>query len=73
MQEVKKVVIIGPESTGKSTLCQQLAEHYETLWCPEFARDFLMKNGTNYTFDDLLLIAKGQQTSEKKNCQSCFI
>lgn len=57
---LKKVVIIGPESTGKSTLCKQLAEHYQTIWCPEFARDYLLKHGMNYTFDDLLIIAKGQ-------------
>lgn len=60
MQEVKKIVVIGPESTGKSTLCKLLAKHYKTLWCPEFARDYLITNGTNYTYNDLLTIAKGQ-------------
>ncbi len=54
------IVVIGPESTGKSTLCSQLAEHYKTLWVPEFAREYLLKNGTNYSYEDLLLIAKGQ-------------
>ncbi|MBS4044139.1 MAG: ATP-binding protein [Chitinophagaceae bacterium] len=62
---VKKIVIIGPESTGKSTLCKQLAEHYNTLWCPEFAREYLLEHGTNYTFDDLLTIAKGQIVLEE--------
>jgi NadR type nicotinamide-nucleotide adenylyltransferase len=57
---MKKVVIIGPESTGKSTLCSQLAEHYKTVWCPEFAREYLLERGMNYTFDDLLKIAHGQ-------------
>ncbi|MFY7965197.1 MAG: AAA family ATPase [Chitinophagaceae bacterium] len=57
---IKKIVVIGPESTGKSTLCSQLAAHYKTLWCPEFARQYLIDNGTNYTFDDLATIAKGQ-------------
>lgn len=61
---LKKIVIIGPESTGKSTLCEQLAQHYETAWCPEFAREYLLSNGTNYEFDDLLTIAKGQLTME---------
>jgi NadR type nicotinamide-nucleotide adenylyltransferase len=60
MQEVKKIIAIGPESTGKSTLCSKLAAHYNTVWCPEYAREYLLKNGTNYTFDDLLTIAKGQ-------------
>lgn len=61
---LKKIVIIGPESTGKSTLCRQLAQHYETTWCPEFAREYLLTNGTNYEFDDLLTIAKGQLALE---------
>jgi NadR type nicotinamide-nucleotide adenylyltransferase len=60
MLQIKKIVVIGPESTGKSTLCEQLAKHYQTLWCPEFAREYLLKNGTTYSFDDLATIAKGQ-------------
>jgi NadR type nicotinamide-nucleotide adenylyltransferase len=61
---MKKIVIIGPESTGKSTLCEQLAQHYDSLWCPEFAREYLLTNGTNYTYGDLLSIAKGQLALE---------
>ena len=57
---MKKIVIIGPESTGKSTLTEQLANHYRTAWCPEFAREYLKENGTDYSFDDLLNIARGQ-------------
>src|SRR6185312_339760 len=60
METVKKIVVIGPESTGKSTLCEKLAEHYNTLWVPEYAREYLEKNGTEYSYDDLLIIAKGQ-------------
>ena len=56
----KKIVIIGPESTGKSTLCKLLAEHYKTVWCPEFAREYLMQLGRQYTYEDLLKIALGQ-------------
>ena len=55
-----KIVIIGPESTGKSTLCEALATHFSTLWCREYAREYLLEHGTDYTFDDLLVIAKGQ-------------
>ncbi len=57
---MKKVVIIGPECTGKSTLTSQLAAHYNTVWCPEFAREYLLQHGTKYTYDDLLNIAMGQ-------------
>src|SRR4030095_4084581 len=63
---LKKIVIIGPESTGKSTLCEQLAMHYNTVWCPEFARDYLLAHGTKYSYDDLLSIAKGQIELEEK-------
>ena len=63
---MKKIVIIGPESTGKSTLCEQLAAHYNTLWCPEYARAYLLQHGTNYSYDDLLTIAKGQLALENE-------
>jgi NadR type nicotinamide-nucleotide adenylyltransferase len=66
---LKKIAIIGPESTGKSTLCQQLAEHYHTLWCPEFAREYLLEYGMDYSYDDLLTIAKGQVALEEKFVQ----
>lgn len=66
---LKKVVIIGPESTGKSTLCQQLAAHFKTEWVPEYAREYLLKNGTGYTYDDLLTIAKGQLKLEDEISQ----
>jgi nicotinamide riboside kinase len=37
--------MFGPESTGKTTLSIQLADYYKTEWVPEFARDYLQKNG----------------------------
>ena len=66
---LKKIVVIGPESTGKSTLCEQLAQHYDTLWCPEYAREYLLKHGKGYNYDDLLTIAKGQIELEEKVTQ----
>ena len=63
---LRKIVIIGPESTGKSTLCEMLAQHYATEWCPEFAREWLLTNGRDYQFDDLLTIAKGQIALEEE-------
>ena len=63
---MKRIVIIGPESTGKSTLCQQLAEHYHTAWCPEFAREYLSKRGMNYSLQDLTAIAKGQMELQEQ-------
>lgn len=60
MKPIQKIVVLGPESTGKSTLCAALAAHYQTIWTPEYARTFLSEQGTKYTYDDLLTIAKGQ-------------
>ena len=71
MSEIKKIVAIGPESTGKSTLCSQLAEHYQTVWCAEYAREYLEKNGKEYNYDDLLTIAKGQIDLEQLSVASC--
>lgn len=61
---IKKIVILGPESTGKSTLCIQLADHFQTVWVKEYAREYLEANGTQYTFESLLDIAKGQLALE---------
>jgi NadR type nicotinamide-nucleotide adenylyltransferase len=61
---IKKVVAIGPESTGKSTLCKQLAEQFETMWCPEYAREYLNQNGVKYVYDNLKKIAQGQLMME---------
>src|SRR5688500_7181723 len=60
----RRIVITGPESTGKSSLCKQLAEHYNTSWVPEYAREYLQKHGMNYTYNDLLAIARRQLTIE---------
>lgn len=62
----EKIVVIGPESTGKSTLCEQLALQYKTAWVPEFARQFLLELKRPYDYDDLLVIAKGQLELEDR-------
>jgi len=61
---LKKIVIIGPESTGKSTLCEGLAAHYDTEWVQEYARGYMMAHGTAYGYDDLSTIARGQLALE---------
>ena len=68
---VKKVAIIGPESTGKSTLSERLANHYQTLWVPEYARQYLTQHGMAYTYDALLTIAKGQVALEEEYLAKC--
>ncbi len=64
MPAPKKVVILGPESTGKSTVCAFLADHYHTAWVPEFARKYLLELGRPYQYDDLITIARGQLQAE---------
>ncbi len=62
--EVVKIAFYGPESTGKTTLAQQLADEFQSLWVPEFARDYLQKkwDATQQICqpEDLLPIAIGQ-------------
>ncbi len=55
-----KIVLTGPESTGKTTLARQLAEHYQTLWVPEYARFYLSRLRRSYKQEDVLEIAKSQ-------------
>ena len=68
-----KVVLYGPESTGKTTLAKQLAEHYKTLWVPEYMREYLQKKWDIekklVEKEDLIPIAKGQLQLEKEVSQ----
>ncbi|MBX0291096.1 ATP-binding protein [Hymenobacter sp. HSC-4F20] len=59
-----RVALTGPESTGKTTLSRLLAEHYRTAWAPEYARQYLEKQGPRYTLADLEEIARGQLDAE---------
>jgi len=52
-----KIVIIGPESTGKTTLCRKLAEHYNTVFLEEYAREYVEKLEGRYCYKDLEKIA----------------
>ncbi len=61
---VKRVVIYGPESTGKTTLAEKLAARYQTVWVPEFARGFLEGKGAWVELSDIPKIANGQIASE---------
>ena len=67
---VVKIVLFGPESTGKTTLSKQLARHYNTVWAPEFAREYLQKKWNNERktceSKDLIPIALGQMKLENK-------
>ncbi len=59
-----RVVIFGPESTGKSTLAERLAERFAAPWSPEFVREFWDAHGGVITAADLHAIARGQRAAE---------
>ena len=67
MEEVARlprICITGAECTGKSTLAQRLAEHYETIWVPEFAREYALEIARPLTVADVDPIARGQIAGE---------
>lgn len=64
--ELKRIAIVGPECTGKTSLATQLASICKTTWVPEFARTFLETLGRPYISTDLLDIAKGQAELEDR-------
>lgn len=63
---IKKVVVIGPECTGKSELSQFLATHFKTVWVEEYARAYLNKLNRLYEQPDLTKIAHGQIRMEEE-------
>ena len=63
---IKKIAVIGPESTGKSTLSEALAKELNTVYVPEYARTYLEQLNRPYNESDLLEIANGQLKSEQE-------
>lgn len=62
---VKRVLIYGPESTGKTTLARDLAAHYATEWVPEYARGYIEQRGNVFEYRDFAQFALGQLESEE--------
>ena len=58
-----RIAITGPESSGKTTLCSLLSQHYNVSYIPEFARAYLEKTQGIYKQLDLDYIAQGQLKS----------
>ena len=63
-----RIVLYGPESSGKTTLAKALAKQFQTTWVPEFARNFLQEKWDQKkevcSLEDLIIIAKGQINQE---------
>lgn len=56
-----KIVITGPEASGKSTLCQQISNKFNVDFVLEYSRDYLIEKGGQYQLQDLLNITIGQE------------
>ena len=63
---IKKIAVVGPESTGKSTLSESLARHYDTVWVPEFSRDYCSKLTEPCTWEDEINMFYGQLELESQ-------
>ncbi len=70
---MKRVVLTGPESTGKTTLARRLAEHYGTVWVPEYARTYVDEKLHGdlgaLSAADVDPIARGQIAAEEAGAQ----
>ncbi|HMI98816.1 MAG TPA: AAA family ATPase [Gaiellaceae bacterium] len=63
---VRKMALVGTESTGKTTLARLLAERHETLWAHEYGRELWIEQGGGVTFGDYLKIARAQHQREER-------
>lgn len=59
-----KIAVVGPESTGKSTISARLAEHYKTLWVPEYSREYCARLVEPCTWEDEINMFHGQVKAE---------
>lgn len=57
---IKKIAVVGPESTGKSTISAQLADHYHTIWVPEYSREYCSKLTGPCSWEDEINMFRGQ-------------
>lgn len=75
----KRIVFIGPESTGKTTICKKLAKQYNTLWVPEYGREYSSKKLLDkdniiyeeYNDNDFHIIATKQNEIENEYSGKC--
>jgi NadR type nicotinamide-nucleotide adenylyltransferase len=66
MKNILKIAIVGPESTGKSTMSDYLAAHYHTITVPEYARTYCEKLTEPCTWQDEINMFYGQLALEEK-------
>lgn len=69
MPDVRRIAVFGTESTGKTTLAQRLAGHFDEPWSPEFVREYWDLRGGRIGPGDLGTIALGQIANEDLACE----
>jgi len=69
-KDMIKIAVVGPESTGKSWVTEKLARHYDTIFVPEFAREYCKDLNRQYTLEDEVNIFKGQVALEESLIES---
>ena len=72
MTALRTIAVLGPESSGKSTLCAQLATHLRGTWVREYARAYVPAQVGVYTEADLLAIARGQAALNQAGLQAAL-
>lgn len=68
--DIIRIALIGPESSGKTTLATQLAAYYHTVWVKEFAREYIASLGRNYNYDDVLFCIQSQMEEEARSLKT---
>jgi NadR type nicotinamide-nucleotide adenylyltransferase len=66
LEALTRICLTGPECTGKTRLAQELAARYNTVWVPEFAREYAERVNRPLTVKDVDLIAEGQLAFEER-------
>tara|TARA_B110000444_G_scaffold18230_1_gene15325 strand:+ start:1931 stop:2434 length:504 start_codon:yes stop_codon:yes gene_type:complete len=65
---MNKIIIVGPESSGKTTLSNALKKYFNTFLVTEYSREYIDQLNSKYNYEDLLKIAK-QQLKNEDNTQ----
>ena len=68
---MKKIVVLGPESTGKTDLCRALSDQFASPWIPEYAREYVAGLNRAYTYADVEVIAR-QQMHEQEEAKQLY-
>jgi hypothetical protein len=69
-EKIIRIALIGPESTGKSSLAEKLAKHYQTVFVLEHARNYISQLKHRYKLKDVLAIAREQLIDEKQTMEA---